>query len=56
MSQPEESKAKTASTDDVLLRTAKEGAREPDEALRPPEEELPEEERRHSKPQHKLTG
>jgi hypothetical protein len=55
MSQPEESKAKTASTDDVLLRT-KEGAREPDEALRPPEEELPEEERRHSKPQHKLTG
>ncbi|GAA5188254.1 hypothetical protein GCM10023322_38540 [Rugosimonospora acidiphila] len=66
MSQPEESRAKTADTDDVLLRVARDGtakkgaprggAREPDEALRPPDEELPETERRHSKPQHKLTG
>jgi hypothetical protein len=56
MSQPEESRGKTASTDDTLLRTAQEGAREPDDAMRPPDEELPEEERRHSKPQHKLTG
>lgn len=56
MSQPEESRGKTASTDDILLRTAREGAREPDEAMRPPDEELPEEERRHSTPQHRLTG
>jgi hypothetical protein len=55
MSQPEESREKTGATDDILLRTD-EGAREPDDALRPPDEELPEEERRHSKPQHKLTG
>jgi hypothetical protein len=56
MTQPEESKAKTSSTDDILPRTPNEGVREPEEAIRPPEEELPEEERRHSKPQHKLTG
>ncbi len=56
MSQPEESRGKTASTDDTLLRTAKEGAREPDDAMRPPDEELPEEERRYNRPDHKLTG
>jgi hypothetical protein len=56
MSQPEEAREKTAATDDILLRTADDGSPEPADALRPPDEELPEEERRHSKAQRKLTG
>jgi hypothetical protein len=49
MSQPEESRAKTTDTDDLLMRPSGGGPREPDDAIRPPDEELPEEERPHSK-------